>query len=90
MKNGSQLLRRQRNRGDVNVPATPGCSMWGWNIHSEASYCSEPTLISRPSGSCVASLGHHYFALEIEHSTHSAVFYQNSGSSASLLSSPRS
>ena len=38
----------------INLPATPGCSTsikWGWNMHSGASNRSEPTLMTRPSGS---------------------------------------
>ena len=38
-----------------SISAHPGCSTStkaGWNIHSGASNRSEPTLITRPSGSC--------------------------------------
>jgi hypothetical protein len=48
-------VERERENEDGNIPATPGCSTstrWGWNMHSGASYRSEPTLITRPSGSC--------------------------------------
>lgn len=45
-------------RGDA--PATPGCSTstrCGWNMHSGASNRSEPTLMTRPSGSCESEGG---------------------------------
>lgn len=39
---------------DINSPAMPGCSTstrCGWNMHSGPSKRSEPTLMTRPSGS---------------------------------------